>query len=229
MIITIDGPSGTGKTTVAKNVAEKLKFVFFDTGAMYRAFTWFLLENNVDVQDRAGVEQCLKEFTFSIHQEEGKKRYFVGEQDVTEVIRSRLITVHVSPVSALAEVRSLMVQKQREFAQNQDCVFEGRDLGTVVFPQAEVKVYLTADPQIRAERRLNEMLEKTPEEVRDLSRLQMLTDLMQRDEYDSKREIAPLRCPPDALQIDTTKLTIDQVGDRIVKYAAELFPEKILL
>lgn len=218
MIITIDGPSGTGKTTVARRVADKLGFVYFDTGAMYRCFTWFVLEHNVDVNDSSAIENLLKKFVFNIIEQEGVKQYFVDARNVTEVIRSRPVTAQVSAVSALKEVRSFLLTIQHQFAQSQNAVFEGRDLGTVVFPNAELKIFLTADPEIRAERRMNEILEKRPEEVRILSREQMLAEIVRRDEYDSTREIAPLRCPPDALQIDTSHLSIDQVVDQIVKY-----------
>jgi CMP/dCMP kinase len=218
MIITIDCPSGTGKTTVARRVADKLRFVYFDTGAMYRCFTWFVLEHNVAVDDSAAIGELLKRFVFNVVEKNGAKQYFIGDQNVTEVIRSRPVTAHVSAVSALREVRANLLAIQHRFAHEQNVVFEGRDLGTIVFPKAELKIFLTADPEIRAERRLNEILEKRPEEARTLNREQMLTDILRRDEYDSTREIAPLRCPPDAFQIDTSHLSIDQVVDQIVKY-----------
>jgi cytidylate kinase len=218
MIITIDGPSGTGKTTVARRVADRLHFVYFDTGAMYRCFTWFVLEHNVDIRDSSAIEDLLKNFIFNVVEKNNVRQYFVGDRDVTEVIRSRPITAHVSAVSALREVRAFLLTIQHRFAERKNAVFEGRDLGTVVFPNAELKIFLTADPEVRAERRLNEILEKRPEEARDNSREQMLADIIRRDEYDSTREIAPLRCPPDAFQIDTSHLLIDQVVDQIVKY-----------
>jgi 1-acyl-sn-glycerol-3-phosphate acyltransferase len=123
-------------------------------------------------------------------------------------------------VSALKEVRSFLLKFQHQFAKEKDAVFEGRDLGTVVFPKAEIKIFLTAEPRVRAERRLLEIIEKYPEEAQKLTREQLLEDLMRRDAYDSTREIAPLRCPEDALQIDTTHLSIDQVVDQIVKFSA---------
>ena len=145
------------------------------------------------------------------------------------VIRSRPVTAKVSAVSALREVRSFLLHIQHRFAKTQNAVFEGRDLGTVVFPHAEIKIFLTADPQVRAERRLNEILLKKPEEGNGISRSQMLSDIMARDEYDSTREVAPLRCPPDAYQIDTTHLSIDQVVDQIVKYFVQKYPDKKFL
>ncbi len=225
MIITIDGPSGTGKSTVAKQVAERLGFIYFDTGAMYRAFTWFVLQRGIAIQDLDAIQNCLEGFDFKIIEKDRQKHYFVGDADVTEAIRSREVTAFVSPVSAIREVRTFLLTCQYRFAQTQNAVFEGRDLGTVVFPDAEIKIFLSADPQVRAERRLKEILTKNPNE--ELDPQQMLQDIVRRDEYDSTREVAPLRCPPDAFQIDTTNLSIDQVVDQVVKYALEHFPDKL--
>lgn len=229
MIITIDGPSGTGKTTVARNVADKLHFVYFDTGAMYRAFTWLAMKRAIDINDPQAVLRCLEEFDFRIADKHRRKHYFVGADDVTDAIRSSEVTKFVSAVSALRQVRTFLLDYQYRFAKTQDAVFEGRDLGTVVFPDAEIKIFLTANPEIRAERRLKEILAKSPEEVKGLSTEEMLAEMKRRDEYDSTREVAPLRCPEDALQIDTSHLSIDQVVDRIVKYCSEKFPSKKFL
>lgn len=229
MMITIDGPSGTGKTTVARRVAERLHFVYFDTGAMYRAFTWLTLERGIDIHDLHAVQRCLNDFDYRVVENQGKKQYFVGSIDVTEAIRSGAVTKAVSAVSAIREVRTFLLDFQHHFAKTQNAVFEGRDLGTVVFPNAEVKIFLTADPKVRAERRMKELLEKKPEEVKGLSSEQMLEDIMRRDEYDSSREVAPLRCPSDAFQVDTTHLSIDQVVGQIVNYCVEQFPNKKFL
>jgi CMP/dCMP kinase len=216
MIITIDGPSGTGKTTVARKVAEQLGFVYFDTGAMYRALTWLVLQKNIDVSNGDAIEALLDEFDFKIEEVKGEKKYYIGDADVTEVIRSRPVTVNVSKVSAQKLVRSALLQIQHRFAKEKNVVFEGRDLGTVVFPKAEIKIYLNADPQIRAERRLQELLQKNPHEADQLQFEMILDDLLKRDAYDSNREVAPLRCPVDAHQIDTSLLSIDQVIYEIV-------------
>jgi cytidylate kinase len=218
MIIVIDGPSGTGKTTVARSVARKLHFAYFDTGAMYRAFTWLVIEKQVDAQDSSSIKKLLKELDFHIVENESGKHYYVGGRDVTHEIRSKAVTDRVSEVSALKEVRSALLLIQHQFAEKQNAVFEGRDLGTVVFPQAEVKIFLTADPLMRAERRWKEILSKHPQDAPLLDREKVLFDLMRRDEHDSTREVAPLKCPPDAFQIDTTNLTIDEVVDRIIAY-----------
>lgn len=213
MIITIDGPSGTGKTTIARHLAARLGFVYFDTGAMYRALTWYALEQRVDIQDPIALQELLNRFSFNIEEKEGNKRYFVHNEDVTEVIRSPVITAHVSAVAALKKVREALLGIQHQFAKEKNTVFEGRDLGTVVFPQAELKIFLTADPEIRAERRLLEFMEKSPDAP--LDKQTVLRDIKHRDALDSAREIAPLKCPDDAYRIDTSFLSIEQIVDRI--------------
>jgi cytidylate kinase len=221
LIITIDGPSGTGKTTVARTLATRLKFVYFDTGAMYRALTWYVLQHNVDIHDEEALKKLLRTFSFRIEDTNGQKKYFIGEQDVTEVIRSSPVTAFVSAVSALKIVRETLLHIQHNFARERDVVFEGRDLGTVVFPQAELKIFLTADPEIRAERRLREYVEKSPEAAKGLSKAAVLESIEKRDALDSTRKIAPLKCPPDARTIDTSSLSIDQVVDAIVSLFEE--------
>lgn len=221
MIITIDGSAGTGKTTVARKVAERLGFVYFDTGAMYRAFTWFVIQQGIDINDLEAIDRCLQAFDYRIVEKEEEKQYFVGASDVTSEIRSNSVTSFVSAVSALHTVRAHLLRFQYQFAKTQNAVFEGRDLGTVVFPQAEVKIFLTADPSIRAERRIKEILEKQHKATANHEK--MIADLLQRDAYDSSRQVAPLRCPEDALKIDTTFLSIDEVVDQILHYCMQKF------
>ncbi len=221
MIITIDGPSGTGKSTVARLVAKELQFVYFDTGAMYRAFTWLVTERKIDIHDEVALQRALEDFDYKIIETSYEKRYFVNEEDVTDAIRSLAVTQAVSAVSALGKVRTFLLEFQHRFAKAQNALFEGRDLGTVVFPNAEVKIFLYADPTVRAERRMKELLLKKSEEFKGLSHEQILEDIMRRDAYDSSREIAPLRCPSDAFKIDTTDLSIDQVVSQIVNYCVK--------
>jgi cytidylate kinase len=218
MIITIDGPSGTGKTTVARTLASRLRFVYFDTGAMYRAITWLALDRNVAIEDAAAMRELLQAFSFNIEEKEGQKKYFVGDRDVTEVIRTQPVTAHVSAVSALKIVRDALLNIQHDFAKGKNVVFEGRDLGTVVFPDAECKIFLTADPEMRAERRFREFVEKSPESAQGLDKQAVLKDIERRDALDSSREVAPLKCPRDAHCIDTTHLSIDQVVDAIIQH-----------
>ncbi|MES2344326.1 MAG: (d)CMP kinase [Chlamydiota bacterium] len=212
MIITIDGPAGTGKTTVAKRVAECLHFSYFDTGAMYRIVTWLILQDNVDITDRVAVQKVIDDFLLKFTIEKG--RYFIGAKDVTQEIRKQEVTAFVSPVSALTPVRESLWKLQRHFAQSGDAVFEGRDMGSVVFPGAEVKIFLTARPEVRAERRLLELVAKNPHLDRD----QVLADIQKRDEIDSTRMLAPLCCPDGAYTIDTSSLTLDQVVEQILQY-----------
>lgn len=216
MIIAIDGPSGTGKTTIARKLAERLDFNYFDTGASYRAITVFFMDRKVNLDDLAEIEKHLKEFSFSFEFRGKEKHYFVGPKDVTTTIRSQEVTQYVSKVSALKPVREIVWKMQREAAKDKDAVFEGRDMGSVVFPKAEVKIFLTAAPEIRAERRLKEIEGK--EAFRGLDHEQMLEDIMRRDELDSTRELAPLKQAEDAHLIDTSHLSIDEVVEKILKF-----------
>lgn len=218
MIITIDGPAGTGKTTVAKKVAEALHFAYFDTGAMYRAVTWLLLEKKILFSDEERIEEELSHFKFSIKGKGKEKRYFVNDKNVTEQIRSQQVTAAVSEVSALPSVRLALWKMQYEFGNQGDAVFEGRDMGTVVFPDAEIKIFLTARPEVRAERRLKEIIQKKYYDAQEMDHDKMLAEIIRRDEYDSSRALAPLKCADDAFIIDTSDSSIDQVVDAILKY-----------
>lgn len=227
MIITIDGPAATGKTSIARQLAKRLHFTYFDTGAMYRAFTWFFLKSQIAIEQIEEIKKLVNQFPFKIKIKDQNKKYFVGDTDVTEEIRSHIVTSHVSEVSAIECVRSKLLDVQRQFAIQGDFIFEGRDLGTVVFPQAEIKIFLTADSHIRAERRLAELLAQYPKEEIELTKQSMLADLLKRDQYDSNRLIAPLKCPSDAYEIDTSTLTLDEIVDQIIQYITEKYPEKI--
>ncbi|PIS02653.1 MAG: hypothetical protein COT85_04250, partial [Chlamydiae bacterium CG10_big_fil_rev_8_21_14_0_10_42_34] len=216
MIITIDGPSGTGKSTVAKGVARRLRFTFFDTGAMYRSFAWLVLDQGLDPADEEKVVGVLDKFQYDIRStRSGERRYFVCNTDVSEAIRSQPISMAASQVAIYPLVRKKMVQIQRSFGYAVDAVFEGRDMGTVVFPDADLKIFLTAKPQIRAERRYSELVHKFP----DLSMTQdeILKEIEKRDETDTTREVSPLKQAPDSILIDTSYLTAHQVIDKILR------------
>ena len=153
MIIAIDGPSGTGKSTVAKGVAQKLSFLFFDTGAMYRSLAWWLLQQEIDLGDILSIEKKLPLFRYEIKNERGDRKYFADGIDVTQAIRTHEISTASSKIAVFPSVRKAIVQIQRKYGGYGNSVFEGRDMGTVVFPEAEVKIFLTASPEVRAQRR----------------------------------------------------------------------------
>lgn len=222
MIITIDGPAGTGKTTVAKRVAECLHFFYFDTGAMYRSVAWKIVREKIALSDLPRIEELLENLHFRIESKGKEKHYFVGDEEVTEEIRSQEITKMVSAVSALPVVRKSLLMIQRDFAKGRNVVFEGRDMGSVVFPEAEVRIFLTARPEVRAQRRLDELLQKRPEDAEGLDLEKMREELMRRDELDSTRAIAPLKCPEGAYVVDTSDLSIDEVIGEILKYKMRL-------
>ncbi len=222
MIIAIDGPAGTGKTTVAKRVAERLRFAYFDTGAVYRAVTWVVLKKKIDLKDEASLKEILESLLFRIEERVDGRRYFIGTVDVSEEIRSPEVTAHVSAVAALPIVRKSLLKIQRDVATRGNIVFEGRDIGSVVFPNAELKIFLTARPEVRARRRLDELLAKNPEMKKTLSPETMLQEITRRDQLDSTRELAPLICPKDAHIIDTSYLTIDEVIEQIIQYKQKL-------
>lgn len=215
MIITIDGPAGTGKTTVAKTVAEELGYTYLDTGAMYRTLTYGIIKQNVDPDNLEALATFLKNANVSIKSHFGEKRYFFNDEDVTVPIRTNGVTALVSKISAFPIVREKLVALQQELAKGLNVVVEGRDMGTVVFPNAKVKVYLDADPRVRAERRYKELKVKEPNNT-DLTFDWVLADVNRRDALDASRDISPMRPSEDATIIDTSHLTIDDVVNRII-------------
>lgn len=220
MIVAIDGPAGSGKSTVAKAVARRLHMHYLDTGAMYRSVAWAALERGVGVDVPARVEAVARalDIAFEHDPETGlPTRVYADGVDVTASIRTPEIDDAVSAVARMPEVRAAMVPAQREEAAHGDLVAEGRDIGTVVFPHAEVKIFLTADPKERARRRHAE-LEARGEAI-DASAVQ--ERMYARDTADSSREAAPLVAAEDAIVFDTTGMTIEQVVNRIVLLAQE--------
>jgi len=214
MIVAIDGPAASGKSTAAIGVAKALNITHLDTGAMYRAVTFGLIENQVNFKDVKAVEAYLDtlKLKFSII----KKNTYVllNDIDITSKIRSNTISENASEVSAIEIVREFMVKIQREMAKDTDCVLEGRDIGTVVFPNADYKFFITADDKSRAKRRLLELVSVGDKKAGELS--EVLNELKVRDHKDSTRDHSPLKKADDAIIIDTTHLTIKEVVDKIV-------------
>lgn len=223
MIITIDGYVATGKSTVAKKLAGELGFIFFDTGAMYRALTYSLLKHKVNIDNPHELEAFLKGFDYTIKiVGRRERRYFVSNEDVTEEIRSQEVTAVVSKVSAIRIVRDKLVTLQRDHAKGLNVVFEGRDMGTVVFPNANLKIFLTGKLEVRAKRRYEELRAKFPERTKSLTLDQCLEEIAQRDHYDSSREISPLCQAKDALVIDTSDLTVEEIVLKILEHKDSL-------
>ena len=215
MVITIDGAAGVGKTSTAKELAKRLGYQYFDTGAMYRAVTLFFIRENVDLSSRSEVVKSLDSIKLNIDfSSESEMQIFLDEDDISLKIRSQEVTSKVSAVSALKDVREMMVKIQRSFTANGNFVVEGRDIGTVVFPDAKYKFYLQADYDIRAERRLADF-EKL-NEAKNINEIK--EDLEKRDKYDSSRKLSPLKKPDNAIIIDTTLCTFEEQVDKILKY-----------
>jgi cytidylate kinase len=217
MIITIDGPVATGKSTVAKRLATAIGYIYFDTGAMYRAITYAIIKNHVPLDNPEELEKFLTSYVFDIKIKHGERRYFIGEEDVTNLIRMDEVTSQVSRVSAHPRIREKLMLYQRDLAKGVNAVFEGRDMGSVVFPDAQLKIFLTGRDEVRAQRRFEEMKAKFPEESKDLTLEKALQDLRARDEFDSHRETSPLTKAPDAIEVDTSDLSVDEVVFRILE------------
>lgn len=221
MIVAIDGPSGAGKSTVAKAVAKELGFSCLDTGAMYRAIAWQALQNGVSLDDEAALGEIARTYEIAFGHVEGDpvpKRVFIGDAEVTDAIRTAEIDRAVSPTSAAPSVRAALLDQQRRIGNGGDYVVEGRDIGTVVFPDAAVKVFLTASDEERAHRRVRQNVDRG---IGSIDYEEVLADLRRRDAADSSRATAPLRAAEDAVQIDSTSHYIEEVIDQICALARE--------
>lgn len=220
--IAIDGPAAAGKSTVAKQVAEKLSYIYIDTGAMYRALTFKALINKLDINNENVLADILSNTKIELKPSSDGQLVYLDKIDVTNEIRSNDVTNQVSYVATHRLVREEMVQRQKEMASNGGIVMDGRDIGTHVLPQAEVKVFLLASVSERARRRYNENIRKGIESDLDV----LMGEIEQRDKIDSEREVAPLVRAEDAIAIDTTSLSISEVVSKIMTLASERIDRK---
>lgn len=214
MIIAIDGPAGSGKSTVSKLVAKALKIVYIDTGAMYRALTLKAMRNGVDLKDEEALKKLAKSTNIDLKEVSGYLKVYLDGEDVAGLIRTPELTGNVQYIARVPGVRAQMVRLQRSIGQRHGAALEGRDIGTVVFPDADYKFYLDADPGERARRRHKELIEAG--QAVDLADVKK--DVITRDESDMNRSVGALKKAPDAILVDTTKLSINEVVKEILAY-----------
>ncbi len=215
MNIAIDGPAGAGKSSIAKLVAKKLSFVYIDTGAMYRTMAYYFLKNGIDIKEEKAVVEHCGEIEIRIAYENGDQQIFLNEVNVSKEIRSEEVGNQASVVAAYGAVREKLVALQRQMAASTDVIMDGRDIGTVVLPGAELKIYLTASAAVRADRRYKELQEKGI----DCDREKIEEDIILRDKQDMNREISPLKQAEDAVYLDSSDMTIDEVVQEIITLA----------
>ena len=216
--IAIDGPAGAGKSTIARAASAKLGLIYVDTGAIYRSVGLYVCRKGVGSKDREKIVAMLPEIDIKIvHDAEGKQRMMLNGEDVSEAIRMPEISIYASNVSAIPEVRSFLLDLQRDFARKHGTVMDGRDIGTVVLPDAALKIFLTASAEIRAERRYKELCEKGIETTFEA----VLTDMTYRDANDSGRSVAPLRAAEDAVKLDTSDLSLEESIQAVITLAEE--------
>lgn len=211
LLITIDGPSGAGKTTVSRILADRLGYRYIDTGALYRGVALAALSSGLNPDDDNGLENLCNTLKLSFGLDKNGLRLILNDRDITDQIRTPEITMFASAVSARPVVRRFLLGLQRDLGREKAVVFEGRDMGTVVFPDADVKFFLDASPKIRAERRYNELKSINPQSLEAVER-----DMDRRDKNDSSRDLAPLRPAEDAIGIDSTNISIETVVKRMV-------------
>ena len=210
--IAIDGPAGAGKSTVAKRIARELNYIYVDTGAMYRAMALYLIHNQVDSRDQAAIAEACRYADISIEYQDGEQVVLLNGENVNAYLRTEEVGNMASVSSAVPEVRLKLVELQRRLAAKADVVMDGRDIGTYVLPDADVKIYLTASSRIRAERRFLELKEKGGN--RSLDEIEQ--DIVERDRRDMSREFAPLRQAEDAVLVDSSDMTIEEVIEKIM-------------
>ena len=204
--IAIDGPSGAGKSTLARKLAEKLKFIYVDTGALYRTIALHMIRNDIDSADVPAVEASLPMVNVEIRFINGEQHVYLNGNDVSKEIRIHEVSNCASLVSAIPAVRQFLFDMQKKMASEYDVIMDGRDIGTVVLPNADVKIFLTASPEVRAERRYKELIDRG----QSVEYKQVLADVISRDEQDSNRPIAPLKPAEDSVIIDTSECSFEE-------------------
>lgn len=209
IVVAIDGYSSCGKSTLAKALAKKLHFIYVDSGAMYRAVTLYFLRNNIDLHNHDQIVAALNDIHLNFHSRDYQTHITLNDEEVSDEIRLMPVSENVSTVSAIREVRLEMVKQQQRMGKSKNIVMDGRDIGTIVFPDAQVKLFMTADPKIRAERRYKELLPKNPE----ITLEEIFENLAHRDYQDTTREESPLTRADDAIILDNTDLTPDEQLD----------------
>lgn len=216
--IAIDGPAGAGKSSIAKALSKKLGYIYIDTGAMYRAVALFFVDNNINDGTDSRLESLLEKLDISIKYEYGAQKVFLNGEDVTGKLRLEEIGKLASKFSAIGSVREKLVALQRKLAQKENVVMDGRDIGTVVLPDANLKIYLSASSKVRAKRRYLELLEKGNTDV-DINVIE--DEIIKRDEADMNREISPLKQAKDAYYLDSSDMSIDEVVSKILSMVKE--------
>ena len=216
--IAIDGPAGAGKSSIAKILAKKLGYIYVDTGALYRAVGYFVVSRNVSTTDSKAVVDCLELMKIEMKYVDGQQRVFINGEDVTEKIRTAEISMAASNVSAIPKVREFLFDLQQNIAKTNNVVMDGRDIGTVVLPNADVKIFLTASPQERAKRRYKELIEKGQQATYE----EVLADVITRDHNDSTRATAPLKQADDAVLVDTSNLDFEQSVEALYNIAKRI-------
>lgn len=212
MSIAIDGPAGAGKSTIAKKVAKELGYIYVDTGALYRTVALFMIQNKININDENEVNKALDRIDISMKYEDGIQNIYLNKENVNSLIRTIEVSKIASKTSTYKKVREKLLFLQKDIAKKNKVVMDGRDIGTVILPNADLKIFLTASAKVRGERRYKEIIER--DELADLQSI--IEDIEKRDEQDKNRAISPLRKANDAIEIDSSYMTIDEVTKKII-------------
>lgn len=215
--IAIDGPSGAGKSTLAKMIAKKLGYIYVDTGALYRSVGLYMFDNGIDPKDKGAVISALSDIKIELRFENGEQKVYLNGVDVKDRIRLPEMSMYASHTSAIPEVREFLLDIQKDMAKKNNVIMDGRDIGTVILPDAQVKIFLVASSETRAKRRYKELTEKGIETTYE----EVLSDIIKRDENDSTRAVAPAVAAPDAVLLDSSDMNVDEALDAAMKIIEE--------